>query len=55
MPRNARTEAERKLWLMESWAMLDRQERFVFNKLLTGSFIGVSKTWCKSPGRYYRD
>jgi DNA ligase-1 len=40
----AKTEEERKLWLMESWAMLDRQERFVFNKLLTGSFrVGVSQ------------
>ena len=37
-----KTEEERKLWLMESWAMLDSQERFVFNKLLTGSFrVGV--------------
>jgi DNA ligase-1 len=40
----AKTEEERKLWLMDSWAMLDRQERFVFNKLLTGSFrVGVSQ------------
>ncbi|MGN8068269.1 ATP-dependent DNA ligase [Mucilaginibacter sp. 22184] len=39
-----KTEAEKKLWLMESWAMLDSQERFVFNKLLTGSFrVGVSQ------------
>jgi len=39
-----KTEEERKLWLMESWAMLDSQERFVFNKLLTGSFrVGVSQ------------
>ena len=38
-----KTEEERKIWLMESWAMLDSQERFVFNKLLTGSFrVGVS-------------
>ncbi|GAB3922677.1 ATP-dependent DNA ligase [Mucilaginibacter myungsuensis] len=38
-----RTEEERKQWLISSWAMLDRQERFVFNKILTGSFrIGVS-------------
>ncbi|MBL4675525.1 MAG: ATP-dependent DNA ligase [Mucilaginibacter sp.] len=37
-----KNEEEKKLWLMESWAMLDSQERFVFNKLLTGSFrIGV--------------
>jgi DNA ligase-1 len=39
-----KTEQERKLWLMDSWAMLDNQERFVFNKLLTGSFrVGVSQ------------
>jgi len=37
-------EEERKLWLMDSWATLDSQERFVFNKLLTGSFrVGVSQ------------
>jgi DNA ligase-1 len=40
-----KTEGEKKLWLMESWAMLDNQERFVFNKLLTGSFrVGVSQS-----------
>ncbi|TWR30553.1 ATP-dependent DNA ligase [Mucilaginibacter pallidiroseus] len=40
----ARTEDERKEWLLASWAMLDRQERFVFNKILTGSFrVGVSQ------------
>ncbi|RVU01761.1 ATP-dependent DNA ligase [Mucilaginibacter limnophilus] len=39
-----KTEEERKLWLTESWMMLDRQERFVFNKILTGSFrVGVSQ------------
>jgi DNA ligase-1 len=39
-----KTEAEKKLWLVDSWAMLDSQERFVFNKLLTGSFrVGVSQ------------
>src|ERR1700761_4653703 len=39
-----KTEEERKLWLIESWEMLDMQERFVFNKLLTGSFrVGVSQ------------
>jgi len=39
-----KTEEERKEWLLESWAMLDSQERFVFNKLLTGSFrVGVSQ------------
>ena len=39
-----KTETEKKLWLLGSWAMLDSQERFVFNKLLTGSFrVGVSQ------------
>lgn len=42
---SAKNEEERKLWLIESWAMLDTQERFVFNKLLTGSFrVGVSQS-----------
>ncbi|MDB5025844.1 MAG: ATP-dependent ligase [Mucilaginibacter sp.] len=37
-------EEERKLWLIGSWAMLDTQERFVFNKILTGGFrVGVSQ------------
>jgi DNA ligase-1 len=41
----AKTEEQRKLWLIDSWAMLDTQERFVFNKLLTGSFrVGVSQS-----------
>jgi DNA ligase-1 len=40
-----KTEGERKLWLIDSWAMLDSQERFVFNKILTGSFrVGVSQS-----------
>jgi DNA ligase-1 len=40
----SKNEEERKLWLIDSWAMLDAQERFVFNKLLTGSFrVGVSQ------------
>jgi DNA ligase-1 len=39
-----KTEEERKLWLTDAWAALDTQERFVFNKLLTGSFrVGVSQ------------
>jgi DNA ligase 1 len=39
-----KTEEQKKSWLMESWAMLDRQERFVFNKILGGSFrVGVSQ------------
>jgi DNA ligase-1 len=38
-----KTEDEKKTWLLASWAMLDSSERFVFNKLLTGSFrVGVS-------------
>lgn len=38
------SEENRKSWLLRSWAMLDGQERFVFNKLLTGSFrVGVSQ------------
>ncbi|EOR94061.1 ATP-dependent DNA ligase LigC [Arcticibacter svalbardensis MN12-7] len=38
-------EEERKLWLVSSWAVMDRQERFVFNKILTGSFrVGVSQS-----------
>jgi DNA ligase-1 len=39
-----KTEEEKKSWLLSSWAMLDSQERFVFNKLLTGAFrVGVSQ------------
>ena len=39
-----KTEEDRKIWLLESWAILDPQERFVFNKILTGSFrVGVSQ------------
>ncbi|WP_259069079.1 ATP-dependent DNA ligase [Mucilaginibacter sp. X4EP1] len=39
-----KTEEEKKQWLIASWAMLDSSERFVFNKLLTGSFrVGVSQ------------
>lgn len=42
---NKLDETERKLWLTESWASLTRQERFVFNKLLTSSFrVGVSQS-----------
>ncbi len=40
-----KSEEEKKLWLIESWAMLDNSERFVFNKLLTGGFrVGVSQS-----------
>ena len=39
-----KTEDEKKEWLLNSWASLDSSERFVFNKLLTGSFrVGVSQ------------
>ncbi|RKR81118.1 DNA ligase-1 [Mucilaginibacter gracilis] len=42
---NAKTDDERKQWLLASWAMLDTQERFVFNKILTGGFrVGVSQS-----------
>jgi len=38
-------EDERKSWLTNSWAQMDQQERFVFNKILTGSFrVGVSQS-----------
>ena len=38
------TEEEKKTWLQYSWSILDTQERFVFNKLMTGSFrVGVSQ------------
>lgn len=40
-----KTDEEKKEWLLNSWAMLDGQERFVFNKLLTSSFrVGVSQS-----------
>lgn len=38
------SEEERKAWLLGSWSVMDHQERFVFNKILTGSFrVGVSQ------------
>jgi DNA ligase-1 len=38
-------EVEKHAWLLQSWAMLNAQERFVFNKVLTGSFrVGVSQS-----------
>jgi DNA ligase-1 len=41
---NNMPEVEKHDWLNRSWAMLDAQERFVFNKILTGSFrVGVSQ------------
>lgn len=37
-------EAVRKAFILDSWAELNRSERFVFNKLITGSFrIGISQ------------
>ena len=42
---NNQTEADKKSWLINAWAMLDKQERFVFNKVLMGSFrVGVSQS-----------
>jgi DNA ligase-1 len=39
------TEEQKKQWLTTSWAMLDTQEKFVFNKVLTGGFrVGVSQS-----------
>jgi len=39
------SEEERKSWLLNSWLSMDQQERFVFNKILTGSFrVGVSQS-----------
>ncbi|UEG53218.1 ATP-dependent DNA ligase [Mucilaginibacter daejeonensis] len=41
---NDKTEQEKHDWLLNSWASLGTQERFVFNKILTGSFrVGVSQ------------
>ena len=35
---------EKKLFILESWALLGGKERFVFNKLITGGFrVGVSQ------------
>ena len=39
-----KTEEERKQFVVSSWMQMDKDERFVFNKLLTGNFrIGVSQ------------
>nr|WP_297786818.1 ATP-dependent DNA ligase [uncultured Allomuricauda sp.] len=39
-----KAEAEKKEYLFQHWSVLDYYERFVFNKLITGSFrIGVSQ------------
>ena len=38
------TESEKKEFVIHCWMMMDKDERFVFNKLLTGNFrIGVSQ------------
>lgn len=38
-------EAEKKDWLLNSWDSLAQQEKFVFNKILTGGFrVGVSQS-----------
>ena len=38
------TEEEKKAFVLDCWSVLNRDERFVFNKLITGSFrIGVSQ------------
>jgi len=40
----AKSEEEKKAFVLEAWQGLDQQERLIFNKLLGGSFrIGVSK------------
>ncbi|MBE7178073.1 MAG: ATP-dependent DNA ligase [Mucilaginibacter polytrichastri] len=40
----AMDDAEKKRWLVDAWMQLNAQERFVFNKLLGGSFrVGVSQ------------
>lgn len=37
------SEEDKRRWLQDSWSQMDQQERFVFNKILTGSFrVGVS-------------
>ncbi|WP_207429307.1 ATP-dependent DNA ligase [Pedobacter sp. SYSU D00535] len=38
------TEEDRRSWLLNAWDTMGYQERFVFNKILTGSFrVGVSQ------------
>lgn len=44
LPLSKLDERDRKLLLLESWDLLSNQERFVFNKIVTGGFrVGVSK------------
>lgn len=40
----SKTESEKKEWLLSFWNVLSKDELFVFNKLITGSFrVGVSQ------------
>lgn len=50
-----RTEDEKKRFVLESWRQLDYTERFIFNKLLGGSFrLGVSsKTLINAIAKHY--
>src|SRR6185295_18523533 len=44
LPLRELAEAEQKARLLSHWALLSQQERFVFNKLITGAFrVGVSE------------
>lgn len=44
MPMRSMSEPQRQIELARSWSDLDRQQRFVWNKLLTGAFrVGVSR------------
>lgn len=50
-----KTEEEKKSFVLQAWKSLDTIERFIFNKLLGGSFrIGVSsKTLINTIAKYY--
>jgi DNA ligase-1 len=52
---NAKSEAEKKDFVLRSWNGLSNIERFIFNKLLGGSFrVGVSsKTLINALAKYY--
>lgn len=49
------TEEEKKAFVIHAWTSLDTTERFIFNKLLGGSFrMGVaSKTFINALSKYY--
>jgi DNA ligase-1 len=51
-----RTDEEKKAFVLESWDSLNTVERFIFNKLLGGSFrIGVaSKTLINTLAKFYK-